>query len=296
MTLPVRYRPSTSPTLAPQFMTLDSWSAPAVDGYGVEWWLSELDGWYGTPDLRLGGSDRPLDHGQFDAPSYLSSRVITATGAALAPDVTTALQASDILSSLCWDPSQLYVLQVTEPSGQVRRAQVRLNSATKVSDLVGNTFEWQLQLKAPDPRRYDDTLTSVTLTAPTGAVGGISAPLTVPFSISTSGALSNSATVTNVGTIATRPVVTFAGPLVDPQLANVTAGRSLSFTITLAGGDLLVVDFDKRTVLLNGTASRSGTLTAAAAWWDLAPGGSDLTFTAGGGGGTATVTFRSAWL
>ncbi|GAA2346986.1 phage distal tail protein [Dactylosporangium salmoneum] len=296
MALPALYRPNTSTYTQFVGVAIDGWKAPGLDDYGCEWILETFEGWSGTPDLRVGGQDRPLDHGQFDQPSYLGSRVVTMQGTTICPTQTAALLASDIVSSICSDPSQLYLLQVAEPSGIVRRANVRLNTPTKVSDLIDGTIRWQIQVKAPDPRRYDDNETVIVLTPPTGASGGITVPFTVPFTISTTGLGSSTATAVNNGTFATRPVVTLAGPLVDPQIAHLGVGRSLSLTITLAAGDVLVVDFDKRTVTLNGSASRSNTLTDTAAWWELAPGGNDLMLTAGGGSGTATIRYRSALL
>ncbi len=296
MTLPIVYRPVSYATLTPYYITLDNWTVPAVDGQGTEWWASTLDGWNGSPDVRLTGQDRPQDHGQFDGPTWLGTRMITIAGSAIALDQTTALLARDIVSSICYDPAHLYTLQVTEPGRPTRRAGVRLNAATKVSGLSEVAFDWQIQLKCPDPRRYADTETVVTLFPPTGATGGVQVPLTAPFTLSTSGLSTSSATLTNAGTVATRPIAYLNGPLVDPQIANVTAMKTLSFTITIASGDYLAIDFDRRTVLLNGTASRANTLTSTAAWWELAPGGNDIAYTAGGGAGAAVIRYRSAWL
>lgn len=290
------YRPATATSLTNCFIQLDDWAASAIDDAGVEWWLTGLEGWNGSPDVRLSGVDRPQDHGQFDGPTYLASRVITATGTAIAPNQTTALYARDVLSSLCWDTGRLYELRVTEVGRPVRRASVRLNTATKIGPINEVAWDWQIQLKAPDPRRYGDDETALVLSPPTGASGGITLPLTVPFTLSTTGLSTSGGTAINAGTFPTRPVVTLAGPLVDPQIANLTSGRSLSLNITLASGDTLVLDFDRRTVILNGSAGRSNTLTSSAAWWQLNPGGNDLAFTAGGGAGTATVRFASAWL
>jgi hypothetical protein len=295
MTLPVLYRPPSTAAVA-DYISLDGWSASAVDEQGTEWWLAKLDGWHGSPDGRLSTVDRPADHGQFDGPTYLTSRVITASGTAIATDRTGALLARDIVSSLCWDPSRLYTLRVTEPGRPTRRASVRLNTGIKVAEVSDVAFDFQIQWKAPDPRRYADIETILTLSPPTGAVGGITYPLTVPFSFNTTGLSTSSATAVNAGTIATRPLVILHGPLVDPQIGNVSAQRTLSFLLTIAGGDSLTVDFDRRTVLLNGTASRASALTATAAWWELAPGGNDLQFTAGGGDGLCEVRYRSSWL
>ena len=296
MTLPVIYRPSPANTLTDLYVTLDGWSAPAVDAQGTEWWLTTVDGWNGSPDVRLTTVDRPQDHGQFDGPTFFGSRTITLAGSAIALDRTTALLARDIVASICWDPSQLYTLQVTEPGRPTRQADVRLNAATKVSGVNEVAFDWQIQLKAPDPRRYDATETVITLYPPTGAVGGVTVPFTVPLVLSTTGLSTSTATAVNAGTVATRPVVTLTGPLVDPQIANLTAGKTLSFVLTIASGDYVTVDFDRRTVLLNGTASRSSALTSTAAWWELPPGSSDLQVTAGGGDGSVEIRYRSAWL
>lgn len=302
MTLPALYRPTPATIATDIGVTLDGWTAGTHqsdigDDQGTEWWITGMEGWNGSPDVRLGGLDRPQDHGQFDSPSFLASRVVTIAGVAICTDKEAALLAQDIIASVAtWDPSQLYVMQVSEPGRPTRRAEVRLNTGTKVGEFSGLAFDWQLQVKAPDPRRYDDTEESTTLFPPTGATGGVTFPATFPMTFSTSGLSTSSATVTNAGTFATRPTVVMSGPLVDPQIANVTAGKSLSMTITLAAGDTLTLDFDRRTVLLNGSASRSNTLTGSAAWWELAPGGNDIAFTAGGGDGSAEIRYRSAWL
>jgi hypothetical protein len=296
VTLPAVYRPGFTP-LTGLTLTLDGWTGPGTDTNGAEWWLSRFDGWYGTPGVRLGTADRPQDHGLFDGPSYYGGRVITAQGTTIAPDQATALLCCDILSSLCSDPSQTYTLQVTEPGRPTRRCQVRLNADIKVSDIYYNAFDWQIALLAPDPRRYADSLTQFTLIPPaSGGPGGFTFPIVFPLVIPTSGVSSSTWTATNNGTIATRPVVTMVGPLVDPQIANLTTGRTLAMTITLASTDTLVVDFDKRSITLNGTASRTSALVAGAAWWDLPPGQNLISLAAGGGAGTATVAFRSAWI
>jgi hypothetical protein len=293
--IPAEYRPATA-SLEQIRLAVDGWTAGAVDTQGTLWRPTTLEGWWESAPIATSIVDRPLDHGGFDGPSFYRPRVITVNGIAVSPDLATNLRARDIVASVCADPSVLYPLVVTEPGRPSRRCMVRMSSAAKARDVTDTICEWSLIFVAPDPRRYDNTETVIVLSPPTGAAGGITVPLTVPFSISTTGMSTSSATVTNAGTIATRPVVEFAGPLVDPQIANVGAGKSLSMTITLAAGDVLTADFDRRTLLLNGSASRSSTLTASAAWWELAPGGNDLAFTAGGGNGTATVRYRSAWL
>jgi hypothetical protein len=297
MALPAIYRPTVTTNLLDVCLTVDDWACNSIDSDDTRWWMTNLDGWWGPPAPRLAGQDRPQDHGEYDAPSWYGPRIITVTGETTAVSRTAAMHARTIMASVCAsDPSQLYRLTVSEPGEPTRQAMVRLADATKISPVVGAWFKWQLALKSPDPRRYDAAESVLPLYPPTGALGGITVPLTVPLTISTTGMSTSAATATNAGTVATRPTATFAGPLVDPQIAHLGKGRSLSLTATLAAGDVLVADFDRRTLLLNGSASRSSTLTDSAAWWELDPGGNDLAFTAGGGDGSATVRWRSAVL
>lgn len=291
------YRPVSTPGGTTSVrLAVDSWNGAGVDAYGTSWEIVGVDGYYGSPAIRLGGIDRPQDHGEFDGPSFYSPRIITVQGVAIAADQGGAMVAADIVSSVCSDPSRLYTALFTEvPRGVTRQLGVRLNADTKVALAGPQHIEWQVQLRAPDPFKYDTALTQVTLYAPGGSIGGTPFPATFPLLFNASGLAASGASVVNAGTANTRPTVTFTGPLVDPAIANVTSGRSLSLLMTLVAGDQLVVDFDQRSVILNGSASRSTALSSTAAWWDLPPGGSDLMFTAGGGGGTATVAFRSAW-
>lgn len=295
MPIPAEYRPATV-SLEQIRLAVDGWTAGAVDTQGTLWRPTTLEGWWESAPIATSIVDRPLDHGGFDGPSFYRPRVITVGGVAVSPDLATNLRARDIVASMCADPSVLYPLVVTEPGRPSRRCMVRMSSAAKARDVTDTICEWSLIFVAPDPRRYDDTETVLTLTPPTGAAGGLTLPATVPLTLATAGGPRSATTVTNAGTIATRPIVAFNGPLVDPQIANVTAGRSLSLSITLAAGDQIVADFDRRTVLLNGSASRSSALTDSAAWWELAPGGNDLAMAAGGGTGNATIRYRSAWL
>jgi hypothetical protein len=234
-------------------------------------------------------------HGGFDGPSFYRPRVITVGGVASSPNRATNLRARDIIASICADPAVRYPLVVTEPGRPTRRCMVRLSSAAKARDVTDTIMAWSLIFVAPDPRRYDDTETVVTLGLPPTGGSGATLPFTLPFAISSAGSSSSQATVINQGTLATLPLVTFTGPLINPTIANVTAGRTLAFNITLSDGQQLVVDFASRSVLLDGLVSRSYAIAPGAAWWDIPPGSSDLKFTGDGGSGSAGGRVRSAW-
>ena len=288
------YRPTTTP-LRGAHVALDGWAGPAVDGNGTEWWPTVLDGWWGGVDLRTAVTARPADHGGFDGESFLGARALTISGVALPLTENLALIARDSIVSLCSDLRTLHTIVVTESSGLAKQANVRMAGGVKVGDLNGVDFEWQISLVAPDPRRYDVNETTLTISAPHPPTGGLVVPLTVPFTINTTGASAAFAAATNIGTVATRPVVTFAGPLANPQVTNSTTGKTLALTTTIADGEFLTLDFDRRSVLLNDLASRASAISAGSAWWEIVPGDNKIQLSAAGGDGTATVRFRSAW-
>ena len=74
----------------------------------------------------------------------------------------------------------------------------------------------------------------------------------------------------NLGNYPTRPTVSIFGPCVNPVVTNFTTGEIMQCIISLVSGDELDIDFDARTILLNGQ-SRYSTKTTASTWWEIAP-------------------------
>jgi hypothetical protein len=118
------------------------------------------------------------------------------------------------------------------------------------------------------------------------------------MSIPATVAISDS-TVTNDGTIESRPTITIAGPVSQPQV-TVTGpdgvARTLLYSGDIAAGDWLALDTDAHTVLYNGLANRRALLTGP--WAGLPPGDSGVAFRAGAysAAATCTITYRSAWM
>lgn len=303
MTLPAIYRPTPGVPLTGWAVTLDGWAAGgtftgSVDANGTAWWITGVKGWRDRPAPRTADTDRQADHGSFDAPSYLPARIISVEGFAEATTETLGYLSADIMASVCSDTAVLYPLVVTEPGRPNRRCNVRLSAETLVGEPYGasnGTFDWSLQLRAPDPRRYADAETDIVLTLPTGAGTGLIPPLTPPILIP-SGVATNVATAVNDGTFATRPVVSFFGPVTNPAIANLTTARTLAFNLDILAGDTVTVDFDAKSVLLNGEVSRAYAIAPGSAWFDLQPGNNDIQYAASAGTGQATITYRSAWI
>jgi phage-related protein len=102
--------------------------------------------------------------------------------------------------------------------------------------------------------------------------------------------------VVNAGNGIYYPTARINGPVLNPALRNNTLGKDLRFTIELAAGDYLDIDFKRKTVVdktgLNRYSIKSGD------WWHLQPGTNEIRFLADAYDASAFVNFywRDSWL
>lgn len=281
-------------TLHLPVFTVDGWSGNTVDDDGVEWWVTSENGWSSTPPVRVELVNRPQRDGAFDAPSFRGARVITLDGTAIAPDIGTKERARDRLAAVLADGSRLVELVVHEHL-VTRRALVRLSAPTKIADTTPYTFDWSLQLTAPDPIRYGVAQHSALCGLPQPGAG-LGFPLVtwpLDFGVSVEGSMA----LVNAGTVTTWPVWTVTGPCNQPVIRHATSGQALGFGLSLLEGDVLVVDVAARTIRLNG-ASRRAALLPGSAWFGLAPGTTGVEFDAVRTDTPAVLsaTWRDAWI
>jgi hypothetical protein len=249
--------------------------------------VTKEEGWSGGPGVRLELSDRPQRDGSFDAPSFRSARVITLEGTAIAPDEVARERAKERLGAVLANGSRLTPLVVAERSVR-RTAQVRLSSAIKIVDTTPVSFDWSMQVTAPDPLRYGDPHT---LTCGLPRPGpGIDFPVLFPvrFGEPSDGRI----VLTNQGTATAWPLWTITGPCVRPVIRNPVTGERLEFSLTLVEGDLLSVDTAARTVIYN-QASRRAALVPGSRWFGVKPGATTVTF--GAFDETASATLTASW-
>ncbi len=101
------------------------------------------------------------------------------------------------------------------------------------------------------------------------------------FSLGFGTASSLSTLVDNEGNFPAYPNLRFAGPLVDPGIANNTKGQWIQLAgVTIDSGDYVDINFYERSILQSGTTSVYNKLTNDSTWWTLDPGLNSLTFTA----------------
>ncbi|MCS4275341.1 hypothetical protein M2390_000502 [Mycetocola sp. BIGb0189] len=117
---------------------------------------SGFKGWTDGGSLRSTRSDRPLGHGQFDAPGYLNARVLTFSGHALADSAADLDQLRYQLTSVL-NGGQLGRVTVAY-EGKTLWANCRLESA-KCEPMASDPSvgDFLIQLVCPDPRKYGDT-------------------------------------------------------------------------------------------------------------------------------------------
>lgn len=275
--------------------TLGSLALGAVDANGVAWYLQTMEGW-DSPDSRSEFTDRESDHGAWASPVYLSSRPITLGGTIVAPSrdlLEDAMEQVRVAASLT--DTVLVVAEAVPKQATVRR------SGKPLMQYITNTkATYSVMMTAADPRRYSTTLSTASTALPS-TTGGLTYPITFPVTFSGTVTAGSFAAV-NVGRFETRPVLTITGPVVAPSIAALYSDgtvRQLIYSLDLATGDVLTIDTDARTVLLNGTVSRRRFLTVSGGWPTIDAGQSvTYQFTSSTYNATATLTaaWRSAWM
>lgn len=272
--------------------SLGSWQGNWTDANDVEWWVSTEDGWSSSPSLRSDIADLPGADGGSDAASLYSARMVTLSGHANAPDAAT-MAAARLAFSSTLEAARGGTLSCTD-NGLTLSALVRLTGQVRIAQVTATAFEYQLELTAPDPRKYADAVEqSVGLpTAPAGLV------FPVVFPASFGSAAGGSVLVSNAGTVKTWPVIRVTGPVVNPRISNPDTGDELRLAMTVEAGQYVDIDTAARSVLLMGTASRRAVASVVGEWLPIAPGSASLRFGSDVYDPAAllTVAVRSAWI
>jgi Siphovirus-type tail component, C-terminal domain len=267
----------------------------ATDSNGITWLWNKIQGWDGV-DTSGGVIQRSGDHGAWPSPQFYQARTLTLTVTASAPTQSLRDLARENLQQVI-PISDLATLTYNEPVPKqiaVRRSGKLTESYPTLTDVT-----FTCGLVAPDPRKYGTiakTLTTVaTPLPPTGTL--LTVPFTVPFTLVASPPLpGTTVAVLNAGNFETRPSITINGPIIGPQLTNVTTGQTVSYSaISLGPADSLVVDFNVRQATLdNATFVPADPFSA---WWTLQPGTTTVrlagTFNTGS---SLTVAWQDSYL
>jgi hypothetical protein len=260
--------------------------------------LSAISGLREMPPLRTSDQSKPRAHGSFGGRNYYAERIVHAELLVQAPqnDFEAVLRQVGNAFANITDPAGALALQFQ--LGTWDNPRQLFCRPTKGGEPVDKDYQYRkatipVELTADDPLIYDTVQQSVSTGLPS-PTAGLTFPAAAPFTFGASSG--GSMQLTNAGNEATPPVFTITGPLTWPQLT--LGSMFLAFQVTLAAGDVLVVDCGAGTATLNGTASRANTVVTGSTYFWLPPGTSTIGFASVDATqvtGTCQCTASSAW-
>lgn len=267
-----------------------------VDASGVSWGLQSIEGW-DSAEVRSEYTDREADDGAWASPAYLGSRPVTLAGTVTAPDRTTLEDALERLrAAAALTDTTLVVYELATP----KQATVRRSGKPLMAYVTDRIATYSVMVTAADPRRYSTILQSGTTALPF-TTGGLTFPATFPIAFSAT-TVSGQINAVNSGAFDTRPVLTIAGPVIAPTVSGLYLDgtvRQLIYSQNLQSGDVLVIDTDAHSVILNGSVSRRRFLTVPSGWPTI-PAGQSVNYqfqsSTYNASAMLTATWRSAWM
>ena len=270
-------------------------------GSSTPYEIVQVEGLMDLPEIQVSDRLRLRRHGLSPGDDFAGRRSITVTFEVDAPtvaDLNTYLgTVADITRpGLEESPLSLQIPGVAE--GGKRRANVRPRRRALPVNL---DFYYGLpivvvEFVATDPRIYTSS-NYLALTALPSGGGGLLFPATPPLTFVES-TETGDVNAVNDGSFPVNPVIRIDGPITNPTIENLEQSKTIEASITLLGGEYLLIDTESRTVLLNGTASRYSSLLPTSEWWDLAPGDNTIRFRSSTNTEDAvlSVSYRSAWV
>jgi hypothetical protein len=268
-------------------------------GAGSPFQITQVDGLESLPTLRVQDANRGYLDGMFSGRDFLGGRTITIQMLILSGNGLTAFQNFNNLQSNL-NPQQTGTTPLQfqlSPAGSLQYVNARVRGRKSIIDpeYTYGFIKAEYEFFCPDPRYYDNTtqLQTMIYATPLGRTYDRTYNLTFGGGSNTS-----SATVTNSGWTNTYPLLTIYGPVVNPIVGNLTTNNALNFNYTMVQSDVITVDLQYRTILLNGTPARN-LLLGSSSWFPAIPGDNQFYFY---GTGTAvgitnsTVQWNNAYI
>lgn len=262
--------------------------------------VTRIDG-LDSPSLRETRQDRAAMDGQIDWGSLLGERLITLRGEILATSSTQRDSARQSLGDAFIVDGNYHWLQY-QISGQVAKQVyckvLNLRLPERFFRKSPYIREFIINLIAVDPRILSQNQENKIVYIPS-TEGGFVFPITFPLAfgtVQTGGKI----TCTNDGNYSVLPIVKMFAPLTNPKIRNNDDGqKEILINLTITGSDWLEIDFEEKTIMLNGTTSRYNYLGSSPDdWWKILPGNNEIEFRDSGGNtdGKAEIIFRSGWI
>lgn len=296
---PVTYpSPSLYPSLSsdaadPLWIALGDLVLGMLDPSGVRFTVDKFDGW-GSTASTAALTQRARGHGATSSEGFYRPRTMTIEGLILAPAAGMLSTASDLLSMAV---SLGQFQMIVSEQGRVRNVMAQRQDDVQFTYLSDLVARYSIQVAAKDPRKFGDLVTASTRLP--FSEGGLIRPSTWPRTwtgVSGTGKV----TINNPGNTQAPAWLRIDGPLPAGgwTVTHQAKQTSLTFATSLAlgSGEFVTVDMDRREVLAQGQAPRSGYVTSRG-WFSLDPGDNVIAFSAANYSSTAslTVTSKPSW-
>ena len=249
--------------------------------------------------MREARENKAAQHGQNDWQSFLAERLITFEGKIMgksASNLETARQA--LLDA--YIPDGVYRWLKFTPSGAVAKQAYCKIYSRKISEQYKDISYFRnflINLIAIDPHIYSQEELTKTVYIPS-TEGGRVFPKTYPKTYGTV-QVGGKIVCTNSGNHSVLPIIKMYGPLSSPKIRNNNDGqKEILVNLVVADGDYLEIDFEEKTIMLNGTTSRYNYLDSDSEWWKILTGNNEIEFRDGGGNinGYAQIIYRHGWI
>jgi hypothetical protein len=259
------------------------------DGSGLTWVIEDVAGWVDSPPLNGNDIDLGLSDGSAYGAKTLEARLVVLQGIVLAAAAAALPAARDQLAGKAAARSPA-PLVIGDAAGRAMTANVRGDSdAFKWTFVNPAAFRWQATLTAADPRLFDVTMQSVTLSnTGSGGWGYLRAyPRAYP-----AGALGNTAFLPNAGNANAPVLALFTGPLTAGL--RLTDGTNSIFMAALGPSEQVYVQCDRLIAAAPGGASRASYVQPGSVPMSVPPGGATWSLV-GAGSGTVQLQWQAAW-
>ncbi len=249
------------------------------------------------PDMRTSDQDVPGSHGLLAGLDRLAGRTVT-LGLNVFEGNETDLYASLHALSKATGPRDVEFplsFQVGNQTPMRVMCRPRRRNVPVTWSHLWSFVPASVQFEASDPLIYSDAELMDTATAALSTAGW-SYDRSYDWSYGTDLNPPKVAHAYNEGTAPTWWRAAVVGPCASPTIYS-SAGGAVSWNGSLAAGETLIFDShpSKRTVAIDGTASRYLYLDAASTWFPINPGLTDISLASSDGNGTMTLYWRHAW-
>lgn len=239
-------------------------------GYTKEYILdpTAVSGWTDTANIKRDTTSRMNAHGEFTEKGYMSARLISFSGTAVATTILKLQEMRDTFTGILSDGSYDQ-LAVTTKGGETRYSTVGLEGSTSWVQQSDTSASFKINFYAPDPFIYGPEkrihLGSSMLTSG----GGLEYILTYPLNYRTDQTLNAGDTMVNNGNAVAWPVFKISGTYTDGFTLSDNRDHYVTYLGQVTPQTPVTIDMG-RGVALQGGIDRS-TLLSQRQWFNVPP-------------------------